>query len=202
MLSTKPKATSLGSSKKIIINELKLKHAKLFKLEKVESPKFFPKASIHNNILNEKVIPFYIGELKGGDDIYIEFVNMKLEPEDSRRTLWKWPFNSEFDTEYLKTEPHLATGLQQYLIPVAELIDVAEVHSPKKSEPKPPVPLQPTTQLALQIEETPAKPSKTEVELFDAPLNQMTIKDKAAIDWKLPISDKPWLNELITKHFK
>jgi hypothetical protein len=33
----------------------------------------------------------------------------------------------------------------------------------------------------------------------DAPMSKMTMKDHCAIEWRLPVSDKQWLNDLIRK---
>jgi hypothetical protein len=201
MISTKTNTKSPASDRKQIINKLKEKHNVLFKLEQLTvPPKFIPKLAYTPKNSNERVISLFASEIIGNEDIYTEFVSTTLEPEDPERRLWKWPYNAEFNTEYAKTEPHPATGHQMYLIPVDELIDVAELHwghLKTKSNPK----VTETVQLELPIE-TPIEVSNLiEDTITDAPLNQMTIRDKAAIDWKIPVSDKEWLNKLITKHF-
>lgn len=206
MLSTKTNNTSKATGRKAIVNALKEKHEKLFKLENLEkTPKFIPKMAYIPKAGEERVISFFPSEIMGGQDIYTEFVSRSLEPEDSERRLWKWPFNPEYDSEYQKTDPHPATGHQQYLIPVAELINVAEIHFGVKEDSA-------KKDTVIQEELTPAEPEKGQLklnipedkkgcEVFDAPISQLTIKDKAAIDWKRPVSDKPWLNELIKETF-
>ena len=37
--------------------------------------------------------------------------------------------------------------------------------------------------------------------LADCPINELTIRDKAAITWKKPVSNKGWLNKLIKETF-
>lgn len=205
MLSTN---TSKATGRKAIVNSLKEKHEKLFKMENLEkAPKFIPKMAYVPKTGDERVISFFPSEIMGGEDIYTEFVSRTLEPEDAERRLWKWPFNPEYETEYKKTEPHAATGHQQYLIPIAELIDVAESHRVVKKTPveepsneKEEAVADEKGQLKMKIPED-AEEDKKGVVLMDAPISQMTIKDKAAIDWKKPVSDKPWLNDLIRETF-
>ena len=192
-LPTKSLKTSVVTGRRAQVKELEQKHLKLFKLENLEKlPKFIPKMAYVPKTGDERVISFFPSEIMGGQDIYTEFVSRELVPEDSERRLWKWHFNPEYDTEYAKTEKHPATGHQQYLIPVAELIDVAELHLGVKKEPEP---LQEEQgQLELKI--------PTEGDLEDAPLSEMTLRDKIALDYKLPVSNKQWVNKIIIDNFK
>lgn len=211
MLSTKDaNKNTPATGRRALINELKKKHEKLFNLENLEKiPKFIPKMAYVPKTGEERVISFFPSEIMGGEDIYTEFVSRSLEPEDSERRLWKWPFNPEFDTEYQKTEKHQATGHRQYLIPVEELINVAELHFGVKEEPQAkPEKKTDNNQLQLDIPQEEVVKQKIEAPISeatpligDAPINQLTIKDKAAIDWKQPVSDKPWLNALIKQTF-
>jgi len=171
--------TTNVSSRRNKVAELKEKHTKLFEAEGVDKPKFIPKMAYIPEPGADRIIAFFPSEIMGGEDIYTEFVSKSNVPEDPERTLWKWPFNPEFDTEYKKSEPHPATGHQRYLVPVDELINVAGLHKP--------IPKQ--TELFVEP-----------VTKDDAPMSQLTIRDKAAIDWKLPVSNKAWLNELIKQN--
>lgn len=192
-LKTKPTEPSKVIGRKARVKELEQKHLKLFKLENLEkAPKFIPKMAYMPKSGDERVISFFPSEIMGGQDIYTEFVSRDLVPEDSERRLWKWPFNPEYDSEYAKTDPHPATGHQQYLIPVAELIDVAELHLGVKEEPE--APKEEKGQLELNM--------STEGLLEDAPLSEMTMRDKIALDYRLPVSNKKWVNQIITDNFK
>jgi hypothetical protein len=169
--------------RKAKIAQLKDKHKELFRLEGVgEAAKFIPKMAYIPRVGKERVIALFPSEIQGGEDVYTEFVSAEYDPEDSERTLWKWPYNAHWDTEYEKTDPHPTTGHCRYLIPVDELVDVASLHQnkPEKSE----------TETVLDFSDLPDPDD-------DAPLSKMTMRDKCAIDWKLPVSRKPWLNELI-----
>ena len=192
-LPTISKNTSVVTGRRAQVKELEQKHMKLFKLENLEKlPKFIPKMAYLPKTGDERVISFFPSEIMGGQDIYTEFVSRELVPEDSERRLWKWQFNPEYDTEYAKTEKHPATGHQQYLIPVAELIDVAELHLGVKEAPEPPK--EEERQLELKM--------PTEGDLEDAPLSEMTLRDKIALDYKLPVSNKQWVNKIIIDNFK
>ncbi len=196
-LKTTQPTPSKAVGRKAKVKELEQKHTRLFKLENlVTTPKFIPKMAYVPKSGDERVISFFPSEIMGGQDIYTEFVSRALIPEDSERRLWKWHFNPEYDSEYVKTDPHPATGHQQYLIPVAELIDVAKQHVEVKKKPEKE---SENAQTELELETTGNE--LAHVKLNDAPLVEMTIKDRAAIEWKQPVSDKPWLNELIKQTF-
>jgi len=189
MLDTKNIKTSAAPDKRGRVQELKRYHTHLFEKENIINPKFIPRMCYPNK--GELIIGFYPNELNGGLDIYTEFCSRDDVPEDPKRILYKWPFNPEYATEYAQSDPHKSTGDKRFLIPIEELINVSELHSPQliKEEPE-------------QVKEEPA----VFIELPDAsndhPYADMTIRDYAAIQWKEPVSGKKWLNELITKTHK
>jgi len=163
------------------VNELRKKHTRLFELEGTgDDAKYIPKMAYIPKPGADRIIAFFPSEIMGGVDVYTEFVSKSNEPEDPERRLWKWPFNAEYDTEYEKSDPHPGTGHIRYYIPVDELIDIAELHREV---------VQTTLQLIDPVVDTDAAD--------DAPINQMTIRDKMAIDWKEPVSKKEWINTLI-----
>ena len=109
-------------------------------------------------------------------DLYTEFVSRDYEPEDPERRLWKWVYNDSYDEEYAKSDPHPTTGDKRYLIPIEELIEVEVKQEVKQKE--------------ILFEPLPDANA-------DVPFNAMTLRDYAAIQWKLPVSHKAWLNNLI-----
>jgi hypothetical protein len=175
------------SNRRSAVEELKQKHIKLFEQEGVDKAKFIPKMAYIPKKGAERIIALFPSEIMGGEDIYTEFVSKQNVPEDPERTLWKWQFNPEFETEYEKSEPHPATGHCRYLIPVEELINVALQYAPVVGD----VGVK-QTELPLEVVE-----SKD-----DAPLSEMTMRDEVAIRWELPVSNKEWLNELIREKNK
>jgi len=180
-ISTTSKQEEKGPTKREKVLLLMEKHKPLFEKEGVTNPKFIPRMAYKHN--GELIIGFYPKEMYGEQDIYTEFCSREYEPEDPERILYKWKYNPHYEEEYEASDPHPTTGDVRYLIPVDELINVAEEH---KGEPK--------DQPQL-FEEFDKKSS-------DVPYDAMTLRDYAAIQWQKPVSHKKWLNELITKNFK
>lgn len=118
---------------------------------------------------------FFASELQKGEDIFTEFVSKDLVPEDPARRLYRWKHNPHFAEEYDTTEPTAGTGHVRYLIPVEELTMIKVEEDESTSDFDLPDPNQ------------------------DLPIDQMTIRDLAAILLKQPVSQKKWLNELIKK---
>jgi hypothetical protein len=86
---------------------------------------------------------------------------------------------NSLEEEYEKTEP-MANGQVRYLVPVSELI---KVNAPDKKEP--------AKQLSVEFFKDMMDPNT------DAPIDQLTIRDLAAILLKKPVSQKKWLNEIV-----
>lgn len=126
----------------------------------------------------ETLMMFFESELSMEKDIYTECVSRDYAPEDEERTLYKFKHNPFFKEEYQKKETK--TGVEAYLVPISELLNISKK---QKSED-----LEKAKNFKLL---TPPK-SNTE---------KMTIKDYCAIHWKLPVSDKEWLNNLIKETF-
>ena len=136
---------------------------------------FIPKMAYRPYGKSDLHCGFFASELQKGEDIFLEFVSKELVPEDPARRLYKWTYNPHFAEEYDTTEPTQGTGHVRYLIPVDE----------------------------LTLIKTDEEESLNDFELPDAnldlPLDQMTIRDLAAILLKQPVSQKKWLNDLIKK---
>lgn len=94
-----------------------------------------------------------------------------MESEDSTRTLYKYKNNPHFKDEYLTSEP-TSTGNVRYLVPLNELdiIDTSEIEEFSLMNPD-----------------------------EDLPLDQLTIRDLAALLLQKPVSKKIWLNNIIKK---
>lgn len=209
MVPTKLKKSTVekeeAQKKRERINKLIQYHKDLFVKEGVTNPKFIPRLCFPME--GTYCVSFYQRELQGGVDIYTEFCDRQYEPEDKQRRLWKWVYDPAYAEKYAQTEPHQATGDRRYLIPVEELIDVREFHKQKEiveqlkqSQEKRQEAEKIDNQLILPLTNEPEPspdlaPAKNSEQ--DASYDSMTIRDYAAIQWKLPVSSKPWLNELI-----
>lgn len=145
---------------------------------------FIPKMAYRPIGKSEICISFFPNELARGVDIYTEFSSRDYIPEDPQRRLFKLRYNAHFEEEYDKTDPDSISGQFRYLVPVSELI----VITPKVIE--------------KVIEKV--KEKSVEFDLMDpdtdAPLDQLTVRDLAAILLKKPVSSKQWLNKLITDY--
>lgn len=145
---------------------------------------FLPKLAYKPIGKTELYVSFFRSEISGEQDVYMEFTNKNNVPEDPNRTLYKWRYNSHFETEYETTEPHPASGHVRYLVPVGELL-VIEAQKPDKAKI--------STKEVKDKEINFAIPDPDK----DAPLEQMTVRDLAAIFLRNPCSTKQWLNDII-----
>ncbi len=178
-MSLTTKSTSVNRQEKT--EELIKHHDWKFKIIQEENPLFIPKCAYFPKGKTEMCLGFFQSELRKGKDIYTEFTSIDLEPEDPSRTLYKWRYNPHFEEEYDKTEPSANSNVSiRYLIPVSELIKIE-----------------------IQQEESAPNAFPDFDEIIDpdsdAPLSQITVRDLAAIMLKKPVSNKKWLNDLISK---
>ena len=197
------------TTKREAIKELRKKHEPLFVKEGLTlDAKFLPRNRYKHE--GELVIGFYPSEIIANVDIYTEFWSRDWDPEDPNRTLWKWMYNAEYETEYKKSEPHPTSGHRMYYIPTDELIDVEELHTPKPEGSLPIIKEEVITEVVDSIKtdiiETPKEPVEeflddTPLAGEDVPYSAMTLRDHVAITYKKPLSNKAWLNNLITKTF-
>jgi hypothetical protein len=168
-ISTK-RLTNETLDKKTKIENLKSHHKKTFAKLGIDNPFYSPKMAYFDS--GERVISFFPSEIERGEDIFTEFVSRDYESEDETRTLYKWKYNPHYASEYRVTEPHSANHTIRYIIPVEELY-VCKDEEVDFEEFDMPDPDQ------------------------DLPLDQMTIRDLAAILTGKPVSKKKWLNEIV-----
>lgn len=168
-ISTK-KQTNETLDKKAKIEILKSYHKKTFAKLGIKDPFFSPKMAYFDS--GERVISFFPSEIEKGEDIFTEFVSRDYESEDETRTLYKWKYNPHYASEYKVTEPHSANHTIRYIIPVEEL------HAYTEQEDE------------LDEFDMP-DPDQ------DLPIDQLTIRDLAAILTGKPVSKKKWLNEIV-----
>lgn len=167
--------SEMSSKEKIAL--LREKHQAIFDALNLSNPLFFPKMAYRPSGKDELYISFFASELKREGDIFTEFVGRDYVPEDGNRTLWMWRYNPHWDEEYETTEPN-DVGHVRYLVPVSELV---KVNMP-----------------AAAVTPDPFKSVMGDLIDEDVPLSEMTIRDFAAIMTGRPLSNKSWLNNLIT----
>lgn len=168
--------TEKPEDKREKLKKLRDYHQPVFDRLGVPNAIFFGKLAYRPSGMEEIHISFFESEINKGEDVYVEFTNRDLVPEDPERTLYKWVNNPHYAEEYAVTEPSVKTGHVRYLVPVSELVVMST-----KTEPG--------VQKEL-FEELPDADA-------DPLISMLTIRDFAAIMWKAPVSTKKWLNELI-----
>lgn len=155
--------------------ELRKKHQPIFKALGIPDATYVPKMAHNVKGLIGLHMGFFVSELDG--DVYTEKVSMQMESEDPDRILYKLRHNPHFKEEFAASEP-MAGGDCRYFVPVDEMEIVEEPKSGKKKGKADTITI-------------PNDPNS------DLPMDQMTIRDYAAIHMKKPVSQKEWLNDII-----
>lgn len=175
MIKTKNKSES-SENRFAKVQELKKFHQATFDALGKPDAEFIPKMAYIPKGMDSLHIGFFASELSRGVDFFTEFVNKDLVPEDPDRQLYLWKYNQYWQEEYQQVQSGSYTFT---MIPVSELYKVGI----------------PETKLD-------AKTVSNEfsiASLNDAPISELTIRDLAAILLKKPISNKNFLNEIISK---
>lgn len=169
------------------IEDLKSLHKSTFDKLGLEEPLFIPRICYRPIGEKDQVVSFFEQDFAKGKDIYTHFVSKGYESEDPQNRLWKWNYNPFYATEYKRSEPHPETGNIRFIVPADELtlIDAAYVKSKE-------IPV--VAKIPFDIEADLPDPDQ------DLPIDQLTIRDLAAILLKTPVSRKTWLNEIIQQH--
>ena len=175
MISTK-KRTDSSENRFAKVQELKKFHQATFDALGKRDAEFIPKMAYVPKGMDSLHIGFFASELSRGVDFFTEFVNKDLVPEDPDRKLYLWKYNAYWQDEYQEVQSGSYTFI---MIPVSELytVDIPE----KKVGTK-----------VLNNEFVISS-------LNDAPISDLTVRDLAAILLKKPVSNKEFLNEIISK---
>lgn len=164
------------------IEDLRMIHKDKFEKLGLPNALFIPRICYIPMGETEQVVSFFEQDFAKGKDIYTHFVSKGYDSEDPQNRLWKWTFNPYYATEYKKSDPHPDTGNFRFIVPVdeLELIDDKYFKEDDKLD-------------AFDIDDAIPNPNE------DPLIEQMTIRDLAAILLKKPVSRKKWLNEIVTK---
>ena len=193
-------------------------HAETFKKLKIPSPIFILKTAFYEKGRFGRNIQLYESELKKGEDIYMEFIDVVRDPNGqekdfvpmlSDRPLFKFKANPFYSEEY---EIRERGDYSVYIVSASELMAVLpdgteisySLYEKRREEVKKASESLPRLQKSLSVfpdfEDEFAPKIEVEtpnLEIADAPISEMTIRDLAAIMLMKPVSAKPWLNELI-----
>lgn len=124
-------------------------------------------------------VRFFENEIASSNPLYVEWVSRDFTPEDERR-LYKYVYNPDYATEY----PVEVTdsGYEMYVVPVEAFTLVKDIPLAQTEEPK---------QSTLELDFDIINPDE------DCPVENITLRDLAAIYLKAPVSRKEWLNKII-----
>ena len=182
-------------NRKKIIEDIINYHEPAFSLlNATPATHFYPKVKFTWN--EEPHISLYLKEISESY-FYIELVNEDYTPVDSNRTLYKFRGNAECINEYFeKKETGNFGEYSRYFVPLHDFEKVDLKNLLEESTPNIQVPKINIESISKPIvfEETYDDNEET-----DALMAKLTIRDHAAIQWKIPVSNKKWLNNLINK---
>jgi hypothetical protein len=166
------------------IEDLKALHQPTFDKLELKNPLFIPRICYIPIGEKEQVVSFFEQDFAKGKDIYTHFVSKGYDSEDPKNRLWKWSYNPYYATEYKKSDPHPDTGNIRFIVPVdeLELIDEKYIDDVVGIDVS-----------KFDIENAIPNPNE------DPLIEQMTIRDLAAILLRQPVSRKKWLNEIVNK---
>jgi hypothetical protein len=167
------------------IDDLKSLHQPAFDKLGLSNPLFIPRICYRPIGETEQVVSFFEQDFAKGEDIYTHFVSKGYDSEDPKNRLWKWTYNPFYATEYKRSEPHKDTGNIRFIVPADELELVDDAYITRK------VGTTVAATIPFDLDKDLPDPDQ------DLPLDQMTIRDLAAILLKKPVSRKAWLNEII-----
>ncbi len=156
------------SSRKEKLAKLVEYHQPVFDALGIKDPYFVGKLVWKPAEYNEKYAQFFENELSRKQDIYLEFTNKELEPEDRLRRLYVLRHNPYYDREYIRRYE----GDDKFLVPISEFEEV-------------------TLKIDRSTDFDIIDPND------DIPISSMSVRDLVAIMTKSPVSRKDWLNELI-----
>jgi hypothetical protein len=197
--------------------EFYMQHMDTFNVIGLTDPFFTIKTAFFKKGKFGKQCQFFEWELKKSDDIYIEFYenvydstgrNIDIVPGIEDRQLFKLKYNPFYHEEYDVTETVDADGKvdRKYLVSLGEMVAVLPsgqeisyaLYEKRKEEAELEVPqLQTSLSIFPDFEQDYGKKETVTATEEDAPLSEITIKDLAAIMLMKPVSNRPWLNELI-----
>jgi hypothetical protein len=153
----------------------------VFEKLKVPETSFYPKILFPRN--KQICLSLYKSELEKPEGFYTLIVNSAFENVDGEYKLYHYKHNPKYASEYST----LQIETEKWAVPFDHFNEV-------------------DTQLLLLNSMNNQPPAKIKSIIpyddptdIDSPLKDMTVRDYAAITWRIPVSNKSWLNELINE---
>lgn len=131
MISTKDKKMT-PQERKEKVAELRKEHEKYFKEKGFADSDvlYIPKMAYRPTGKDELYVSFFPSELKKERDVYTEFVSIEYDSEDSLRTLYLLPYNSNWEKDWEIIES--SSGFQRHMVPVSDLNIIKDINTGKK----------------------------------------------------------------------
>lgn len=161
----------------------------------IPKPPYFVKDSSNPD---QKSVTFWESELKKERDVYIEFCNFDNDRVDETLTLYRWNYNPYWRDESEGYETTTVAGYPKYIVPVSELQRIGDINDWQQ--------LVETTSVQGTLfsvtKEHPVAASAVnaakETDDLDTLITTFTMRDLLAVVYRKPMSDKIWLNSVIS----
>lgn len=147
----------------------------IFEQLKVSEMSFYPKMLFQRNRL--LCVALYKNELERTEGFYTVIVDPQFDPLDGEFKLYHLKQNPKYATEYSLLET------DKWAIPYDAFEEVDMQLLMLDSLRNQPI----KTDIPIQLDNTDV----------DSPMSDMTVRDFAAITWRVPVSNKDWLNQMI-----
>lgn len=196
MYTTKETATVPSSNRKEMLEKCRDYHQPMLDLLNAKPVQFTIKPGFYTpNAI--RMIGLYPEDINRGLDLFIELVTRENQPSEPDRPLFRWKYNPHAMEEY-------ELGSKgSYLIPVEELEKINPIELTALGEgvldkvsSKKPAEKKPLT-LSLTSVAPAAAPS---TDLLDTPFGDLSVKEAAAIIWRLPISGNAKIDQFIKEY--
>lgn len=197
-ISTKKVTKPSTINREEIVKNMVLYHEPAFHILSEDNPSFYPKIPF---LWNEE---YHVSLMKNEltkSKFYTEFVDDTYKPTDPNRTLYLFRGNEHYINEYFaKTETSRTGEYKRYFVPLQdfEKVDLFSFFS-EKQDPVYPSSSGPKIELPVNQLDTYNNEDDERSNDEDVLMSKLTIRDHAAIQWKLPVSKKEWLNKLINQ---
>lgn len=183
----------------VALSAIRQRNEQNFKNLGLMNPTFTIKFAYVPKHREDMVISMFPSEMETGDDVYIELTDGGNNPIHDTAVLYRLrnnPFYKQGEYEVIPPDPSRNKNTETYLVPVSELEIVAGTPTtgalPLSVTKKPPVSIG-------QLLNTAGMDVSSEKEKEDAHYSELTVRDLAAIFLKTPVSNKKWLNNIITQ---
>lgn len=202
-MTTQPQRMKLERA--VALTALRQRNESNFKKLGLMNPVFTIKFAYIPKHREDMVVSMFPSEMEANDDIYIELTDGNNYPIHENAVLYKLrknPFYNQGEYEIIPPDPTRKKNSETYLIPVSEL-EIVEGR-PGFNELQLEVIKKPVlkTSEILNTANFNTNNSFSNVEETDEHYSNMTIRDITALLLKVPVSNKKWLNDLISKHSK